>query len=271
MLINGASQNSIPANDRSVSFGDGVFTTFRIINGKIQYLAAHLQRLKTGCDALAIKNVAWVELELELAELAQQATETLMVGKAIITRGQGGRGYDSASVANPLRILSCSAFPLHVKTWREQGICLVWADLQLGIQPALAGHKTLNRLEQVLAKQELLAKGAAEGVFCNSNGNVVEACAANLFWRVGNVIYTPDLSLSGVNGIMRQQVIKYCREQRIELYEVAVPCKQLLKVDEMFISNSLLGVVPVMALENKKFYSNEFCRLLQTELDPLRL
>lgn len=269
MLINGIPQTNLAATDRAVSFGDGIFTTFRIIAGQVQHLEAHLNRLKAGCNALALREVDWQALESEMKQVANRADSPLAVGKSIISRGQGGRGYSPDGVGQATRIVGAFAFPSHVETWRQQGISLVQGKLKLAIQPLLAGHKTLNRLEQVLAKQELIEQGAVEGVFCDTQGYVVECNAANLFWRKGDRLYTPNLSQSGVAGVMRAQVMAYCEKHHAQVEEVQALPATLEEADELFLCNSILGPIPVTHLDTKHYDSHFMCRLLQKELDPL--
>ncbi|GGA86939.1 aminodeoxychorismate lyase [Neiella marina] len=269
MWINGKQTDLVNAQQRAFSFGDGMFTTFRVSNGKVCHLAAHIERLRQGCEALAIGGLDWQRIEQEMNDVAATAESSLMVGKAIISRGQGGRGYSADGVSEPLRAIGLFAFPSHCQTWREQGVALAQADLQLGIQPMLAGHKTLNRLEQVLGKQELTAKGAVEGVFCDSLGYVVECNASNLFWRKGQDIYTPDLSMAGVNGVFRRLVMTFCKERNMPVQVVRVQPAVLAEADELFICNSVFGPVPVVSYQQQNYQSHFVCRLLQKELDAI--
>ncbi|MBD1388461.1 aminodeoxychorismate lyase [Neiella sp. HB171785] len=269
MWINGEQTDLVSAQQRAFSFGDGMFTTFRVIAGKIQHLSAHIERLQQGCQALAIAGLDWPQIEQQMVAAAATAESPLMVGKAIISRGQGGRGYAAEGVTEPLTTVALFAFPNHCQPWREQGVALIQADLQLGIQPLLAGHKTLNRLEQVLGKQELASKGAVEGVFCDSQGYVIECNASNLFWRKGQTIYTPDLSMAGVNGVFRRLVMAFCEERNMPVHVVRVQPAVLAEADEMFLCNSVFGPVPVISFEQQHYQSHFVCRLLQKELDPI--
>lgn len=269
MLINGTVDTSLSALDRAVSFGDGLFTTFRIVSKQVQHLDAHLNRLRSGCKALGIDEVDWSALQLEIEQIAAEAGSELAVGKAIISRGQGGRGYSPEGVGKATRIVGQFAFPSHVATWREHGVGLVQGKLQLATQPLLAGHKTLNRLEQILGKQELIAQGEVEGVFCDLEGYIVECNAANLFWRKGEQLFTPDLSSSGVTGIMRALVMDFCQQHHAPVQVVRALPAELEDADELFLCNSIFGPVPVTRFVDKQYDSHFMCRLLQKELDPL--
>ncbi|MDU7188227.1 MAG: aminodeoxychorismate lyase, partial [Klebsiella sp.] len=147
-LINGAESETLAVNDRSVQFGDGCFTTARIVRGRVQLLSAHLARLQKACEQLFIPYDDWALLAQEMAHLAQPHQDGVL--KVIITRGAGGRGYSAAGCVNPVRILSVSPWPEHYLRWREEGISVTLSPVRLGRNPSLAGLKHLNRLEQVL-------------------------------------------------------------------------------------------------------------------------
>ena len=180
-LINGAESETLAVNDRGVQFGDGCFTTARILRGQVQLLSAHLARLQTTCEKLFIPYDDWALLAQEMARLAQPHQDGVL--KVIITRGAGGRGYSAAGCVNPTRILSVSPRPAHYLRWREEGISLSLSPVRLGRNPSLAGLKHLNRLEQVLIRSHLEQTDADEALVLDSDGWLTECCAANVFWR----------------------------------------------------------------------------------------
>lgn len=187
-LLNGAWANVLPVNDRGVQFGDGCFTTARIVAGQVQFLNAHLTRLQTTCKKLFIPFNDWELLAGEMARLAQPHSDGVL--KAIITRGVGGRGYSAAGCVNPSRILSVSPYPAHYHRWRKEGISVSLSPVQLGCNPLLAGLKHLNRLEQVLIRSHLEQTDADEALVLDSEGWLTECCAANIFWRTGFDVFT---------------------------------------------------------------------------------
>lgn len=187
-LINGTKSETLAVNDRSVQFGDGCFTTARIVSGQVQLLSAHLTRLQTACKTLFIPYSDWARLAQEMAYLAQCHQDGVL--KVIITRGAGGRGYSAASCVNPVRILSVSPWPAHYLRWREEGISVTLSPVKLGRNPSLAGLKHLNRLEQVLIRSHLEQTDADEALVLDSDGWLTECCAANVFWRQGFDVFT---------------------------------------------------------------------------------
>lgn len=259
-LINGTWQDSLPANDRAIQFGDGCFTTARVVNGQVQMLDAHLQRLRQGCERLTLTQPDWSCLAGEMKSLAQ--TSPLGVLKVILTRGAGGRGYSAAGCQQPARILSLSAFPGFYSQWREEGIDLTLSPVRLGRNPALAGIKHLNRLEQVLIRAHLEQTPAHEALVLDSEGWLTECCAANLFWRKGNRVFTPYVDQAGVNGIMRQHILTLLHASRWDVKEARETPETLKEADELLICNALLPVAPVRRAEGVEYASRELYEFL---------
>ncbi|MXG37568.1 aminodeoxychorismate lyase, partial [Escherichia coli] len=146
-------QENLPASDRATQFGDGCFTTARIIDGQVCLLDAHIRRLQTACETLMIPFQHWGTLRREMSQLVSEKSSGVL--KVIISRGSGGRGYSGASCENPTRILSVSAYPAQYESWRKDGVTLTLSPIRLGRNPTLAGIKHLNRLEQVLIRTHL--------------------------------------------------------------------------------------------------------------------
>ncbi|MFC0139249.1 aminodeoxychorismate lyase [Erwinia mallotivora] len=259
--INGQPQEYVAAGDRAVQFGDGCFTTARVINGKIMALKAHLQRLALGCERLQIRSPDWVALRHEMLVAASTRSDAVL--KVIISRGQGGRGYSALGCGQPGRILMLSDYPAHYHRLRQTGVKLTLSSIRLGRNPLLAGIKHLNRLEQVLIRAELDQTDADEALVLDTDGMLVECCAANLFWRTGEQVFTPVLTDSGVNGIQRQQVIFLLSEQGISVREVRRPPEVLAEADELFITNALMPVLPVAQIDQKTYCARQLFNLIQ--------
>lgn len=247
-LINGQWQSDILASDRAIQFGDGCFTTARILAGTICHQQAHLYRLQQACEALLITEVDWQTLTEEMRMLAGEVADGVL--KVILSRGSGGRGYSASHCDNPTRILSVFSRPAFYDSWRERGIKLALSPIRLGQNPALAGIKHLNRLEQVLIRTHLERTDAEEALVLDSEGRLVECCAANLFWRKGEQVFTPCVNKSGVNGTMRQHIIACLDNSRWRCEQVSEPLETLANADEVLICNALMPVIPVRQAEN---------------------
>jgi 4-amino-4-deoxychorismate lyase len=259
--INGQQHDAIAVSDRGLQFGDGCFTTARIVDGKIDLLAWHIERMQQAAQRLMLPTVDWLALEREMIHAAESIS--LGVVKAILTRGSGGRGYSPAGCEHPTRIISRSAYPQHYLSWREQGITLALSPIPLSRNPLLAGLKHLNRLEQVLIRTHLDQTSADEALVLDTEGYLVECCAANLFWRKGKTVFTPDLSQSGVTGLMRRRVIELLSGTEYLLREVSEPLTTLADADELLVSNALLPLLPVNTAQSWRYHSRQLYEFLR--------
>lgn len=264
MLINGVSTEALSARDRGLAYGDGHFTTMEVREGQVVWWPDHLARLQQASSRLGFATVPWEQLAEEVAQLASGQAQAVV--KVVLTRGSGGRGYDGANCNSPTRIVSLADYPAHYQGWRQDGIEALICQQLLGDAPMLAGLKTLGRLEQVLLKSELASRGGVEGIVLNSRGFLVEGVSANLFWRRGKTVFTPDLSRGGVDGIMRRRVMKMLKQMGIELRVVEAPLESLWQAEEVWLTNTLMGIVPVTGIRDLHYPSPVLIRRLQERL-----
>lgn len=250
-LINGESRHCIDISDRGLQYGDGLFETIEVIAGKPLFLSRHLQRLQQGCQILLIP---CPDLNLLSAE-AQQICEGTEQGvlKLMLTRGSGGRGYRQPPEISPSRICSLHPHPGYTDQLYRQGINLRFCDKRLAINPDLAGIKHLNRLEQVLARAEWQDDEIHEGLMLDSEGYVVEGTMSNLFWVENGQLRTPMLDRCGIRGVLRALVIELAHAAGIEVLETRIGASRLLQADEIFVTNSLIGIWPVKQLLRQRF------------------
>ncbi|MGD8106466.1 aminodeoxychorismate lyase [Pantoea sp. FN0302] len=253
--INGEQQQQIAVSDRALHYGDGCFTTARLQQGKIAWLEAHLQRLQEAASVLMIRDVDWPGLkqEMEIAAASWQQDDGVL--KVILSRGSGGRGYSGTGCHQPVRIIMLFAAPGHYAALSESGVRLMTSPVRLGINPQLAGIKHLNRLEQVLIRTQLEQSGADEALVLDTEGKLVECCAANLFWRKRNQLYTPAVSGAGVDGIMRRRIIALARQHGYVCQVVREEPQTLADADEVFISNALMPLLPVRQIDSWHYQS----------------
>ncbi|CNI23786.1 4-amino-4-deoxychorismate lyase [Yersinia frederiksenii] len=253
--INGVEQSLISASDRSVQFGDGCFTTARVSRGRVVWLDKHILRLQQATERLLMPAVNWNALTKEMVEAANHTEDGVL--KIIISRGTGGRGYSGTACQHPTRIISLSDYPTQYNSWRERGIVLALSPVPLARSPLLAGIKHLNRLEQVLIRAHLEHTEADEALVLDTEGMLVECCAANLFWRKGDEIFTPDLSQSGVDGIMRQRIIACLAALGRSVAIVAQPPAVLADADEVILCNALMPILPVSRTHEREYHSRQ--------------
>ncbi|QUM83931.1 MULTISPECIES: aminodeoxychorismate lyase [unclassified Moritella] len=243
MIINGSVSQDVAIADRGFNFGDGHFTTIKIAAGQALLLDLHLARLQQACAVLAIEFTEWDEL---VAAITQQAL-ALQGGvlKVTITRGEGGRGYGTLDCSSANWFLQHRSIPAQYSEWARVGIELMLCQYQQTVNPVLAGLKTLNRLDQVMIKQELDANGMADGLVCSTDGYVIETSVANVFWVIGDKIYTPSTKRSGIEGVMKTHILNLLNKLGLTLKTGDYTITDVLGADEVFITNSVMEVVPV--------------------------
>jgi len=187
--------------------------------------------------------------------------------KLILTRGSGGRGYAPPEDAEPTLVLL--RYPQRIPTMSDAqtGIVVRLCDLRLARQPVLAGIKHLNRLEYVLARAEWREPTIAEGLLFDTQGELVEAVASNVFLVQAGRLRTPYLDQCGVAGVMRAEVLACAERLGVAAEETRLCLDDVLCADEVFLTNSLHGIRPVRALHGyREWAAGELTQRLQHEL-----
>ncbi|MGL1957512.1 MAG: aminodeoxychorismate lyase [Colwellia sp.] len=256
--INGKQVTTISVNDRGLSYGDGLFTTAKIVNGKVLKLNEHINRLLGGCMQLQFNAPNRERLKQQLTIAAKNFP--LAVLKVVITAGCGGRGYSRQSVESNRKentvIVMVHDYPKHYDKLAKTGISLGISQQKIGINPMLSGLKHLNRLEQVMLRAELDQRDEDDLVVVNVNEHVIEATSANLFWLKCGQLYTPELTFSGVNGLVRQAILQ---QYNVIIAQAYLP--ELAQADALFICNSVMGIMPVRQYNGSKLSINAVLEL----------
>lgn len=245
--VNGQQKTDISITDRGLAYGDGIFTTAKIINGKVILLDKHIDRLAHGCQRLKIYAPSRQRLMDQLQSTAK--SYSLAVLKVIITAGDGGRGYSRLGLNDNTTnlIIMVSDFPNHYQALAQRGIDLGDSKQQIATSSMLGGIKHLNRLEQVLLRAELDERIEDDLVVTNCQDNVIEATCSNLFYWFNEQLCTPDVSTSGVDGIIRQEII--ANNPQVSVCQTNLD--DLKQAQAMFICNSLMGIMPVKTYNNR--------------------
>jgi len=253
ILINGQQLDSISVLDRGFNFGDGVFETMAMRQGRITLWQDHWQRLTLGCEKLSIHIPDKDLIEDEINLLTKNNKKCVI--KLIVTRGVGDRGYLYSNNQTPSRVLIQSDFPSYPPDNISNGVHARYCDTAISENKNLAGIKHLNRLEQILARNEWHDNKYQEGFMLNHNGHIIEGTMSNVFIVKDGSISTPDLSLCGVAGVMRKNIISIAQENGITICEKTVDKIELENADEVFISNSLFGIWPVTQIDTNNNYT----------------
>ena len=266
ILVNGKHGDLLSVTDRGLAYGDGLFETIAVHGGKPQLLDLHWQRLAQGCDRLRIPmpDLSCLQQDLDIL-LADAATSNASgcVIKVIITRGSGGRGYRIPDEIEVTRIAMRMDWPYGDDT-QADGIQCIVCNTRLSPQPALAGVKHLNRLEQVLARSEWTDDKIAEGLMLCNRGNIIEGTMSNVFFvNRDSVLMTPDLSACGIAGVKRENVLRLAKEAGMQVVISDIDQSRLAEFDEVFVTNSLIGIWPVTAIDEMIYDIGPVTRKLQ--------
>ncbi|MEI6895024.1 MAG: aminodeoxychorismate lyase [Colwellia sp.] len=245
--VNGQQQTDITITERGLAYGDGIFTTAKIVNGKVVLLEKHIERLLLGCNKLKLNLPLNINLNEQLKFVSKTYSKAVL--KVMITAGSGGRGYSRVGLNENSTniIIMVSDFPTHYEGIAQKGIHLGDSEQCIATSSMLGGIKHLNRLEQVLLRVELDERHEDDLVVTNCQGQVIEVTSANLFYWLDGRLCTPEISTSGVDGIIRQVIIanipqvKVCQTQVVDLQQA----------QGIFICNSLMGIIPVKTYNSR--------------------
>lgn len=246
--------------DRGLNYGDGLFETIKAVSGLPLFLSLHLERLKSGSSVLGLSAASLRPL---MADIRSGVIERLLrsnglsTGSAYIrvtvTRGIDAGGHLPARRPQPTTIIRTR--PLDEKTYQLREKKGVSAVLIRGLIPAIPGVKTLNYLPNVLGKSEASRRKADEGIFTDSRDHVSEGTSSNLFIVEKGILKTPPIEARGnfcvLAGITRRCALELARANGIKAREAIITTKRLAECDEAFLTNSIVGIVPLVSIDGK--------------------
>ena len=247
----------IPADDRGFLLGDGLFETLLAIDGELQALAAHLDRLDRGCAVLGLP----APDRAKAVELMRQALVEQGPGRAAVrltlSAGSGGRGLDRPASVTPRLVAGAAASARPVGPAR-----LVTSSVRRNAESPASRLKTLAYLDNVLARREALGGGADEALMLNTRGEVACGAAANIFWLREGRLFTPALTCGVLDGIVRAAVIEAAARIGVEVLEVAAGPGELAGAEAVFLTNSLMGVRAVEDLDGEAYTASDLVQRL---------
>lgn len=245
----------VTAANRGLAYGDGLFETMRVHRGALPLWPRHLARLRDGAQRLGIGLPDMAFIEARMAEMIGGVDACVL--KLLLTRGDGGRGYAPPADAQPVWQLSLHPLP----AMPTAGLRLHACELRLAIQPALAGIKHCNRLEQVLARIEVARASCDEGVLQDSEGRVVCATAANLLAHRNGRWLTPPVARCGVAGVLRGWLLAQGLVEEAEL-----TAGEVEDADALALCNAVRGILPVSLLGARNWAAHPALTELQARL-----
>jgi branched-chain amino acid aminotransferase len=257
----------VPVFDRGFLYGDGLFETIRVTDGKPCRWMRHLARLERGADFLRIR------VPMEAGELLARVHELIAINampdaivRLVLSRGSGPRGYSPRDAGAPSLVISTHPRSIHDDT-RPPRWALVTSRVRVAPDDPLTRFKTCNRLPYVMARMEAEELGADDALLLNSRGQVIDSSCANLFWSKGGVIHTPTIASGALDGITRAALIETAALVGIQTCECDVLPRQLLQSDGVFLTLSTLGVVEVRSIDGEPVPTDPIIQQLRTALE----
>ncbi len=240
--------------DHGLLYGDGVFEGIRAYNGRIFELRKHIDRLFKSAKAILLRIPMTVD---ELCEAVRATCEVNGIEdgyiRLLVTRGEGSLGLNPESRKHPSVIVIASGIQLYPKEYYEHGLTIVTAptvrNLQNAINPAI---KSLNYLNNILAKIEASSAGCEEAIMLNSEGFVAECTGDNLFILSENMLATPPLAAGALYGITRNVVMDLARSEGLEVVEKNISRYDVFVADECFLTGTGAEVVPVVKVDQRE-------------------
>jgi len=239
--------------DHGLLYGDGVFEGIRIYNGRVFKLEEHIIRLYESARSICL-TIPLSREEMEQATLQTVAENGLRDGyiRLVITRGAGSLGLNPYQCPKAGVIIIASTITLYPKERYEKGLNLITCATRRPTPAALSPQvKSLNYLNNVMAKIEAIQAGCEEGIMLNEQGYVAECTGDNLFLVKDGQVVTPPISAGGLNGITRQTAIDLLAEMGISCQEVMLTRHDVFTADECFLTGTAAEVIPAVQLDRR--------------------
>jgi len=269
--VDGKLADSLPLPDRGLAFGDGLFETILLVDGKPVLVEFHRQRLAAGARRLNFQSVSEgfdqaLELACDAAADVHRSrhadTSEARALRITVTRGEGPRGYAPPAQGKPRIVSQLSSLAPEILTWQAPARLGV-SSIGLSTQPLLAGIKHLNRLEQVLAATQCREQGLDEALMCDQQGAVISVVAGNLFVVSDGCLLTSPLVQCGVAGTRRRAIIeRWAPALGLDVQQQQISVQQCREADELLFCNSLQGVRGVAQLAGRSWTGNPVARAL---------
>jgi branched-chain amino acid aminotransferase len=240
-------------------YGDGVFEGLRSYGGKVFRLDEHLTRLYESAKAI------WLQIPIAIDAMAKAVNETLRVNnlsdayiRLVVTRGAGSLGLDPNKTSDPQIIIIADKISLYPQEYYEKGLSIVTASTIRNHAAALSPRiKSLNYLNNILAKIEGLQAGCIEALMLNAKGEVAECTGDNIFLIRHKQLLTPPIDAGILEGVTREAVMELARSQKIEVREIALTRHDVYVAEECFLTGTAAEVIPVVKVDNRVIGNGE--------------
>jgi branched-chain amino acid aminotransferase group I len=246
-------EGSISTGDRGFLYGDGIFETLRSYKGEPFKLTEHLERMRCSAEKLRIS------FEYTNAEISESITKLLEKNsvqdayiRITLSRGEGGSGLQMSDGLRSTILIQVKSFKPYENELYDKGMSLSVSGHKRSTSCPISCHKTTNLLTSILLKEEAKNKSANEAIVINTDEYVAECVVSNIFMVNNGSVVTPSLDTNILPGITRKTALDICHNSGIPAREERFKIEALIKADEVFITNSLMEIMPVSVIEDSK-------------------
>ena len=239
--------------DHGYLYGDGVFEGIRAYNGIIFKLREHLDRLYRSAHMIMLE-IPLAKVKMQEAIIATMKANNLKDAyiRVVVSRGEGDLGLDPRKCKNPNVVIITDKIVLYPQELYDKGMEIITVPTRRNIPEAVNPQiKSLNYLNNILAKIEAINSGYQEAVMLNHDGLVVECTGDNIFILKENVLLTPPAYLGALKGITRDTVIELARKKGIEVKEDVITRYDLYNAQECFLTGTAAEIVPVVKIDGR--------------------
>ncbi|HRZ86998.1 MAG TPA: branched-chain-amino-acid transaminase [bacterium] len=262
----------ISVYDHGLLYGDGVFEGITFYNGKIFRLAQHIRRLYESAQTIMLK------IPLSFGKMIEDVKKTVELSglkngyiRLIVTRGEGNLGLNPFTCQQPQVIIIADKIALYPKELYATGLNVITVPTLRTPSEAMSPRvKSLNYLNNIMAKMEAINAGADEALMLNANGFVAECAGDNIFTVKDNAVYTPGPSAGILKGVTRDAVIELAEKNGLMVYEIDMSRHDIYNADECFLTGSAAEIVPVIKLDGRTIGSGKPGPVTKTLLEQFK-
>ncbi len=262
-----ASEARISVFDHGFLYGDGIYETMRAYKGSVFMLDEHIQRLRRSASFLGLKifpNNKKIKSAIYKTLNANSLRNAYV--RLTVSRGEGPIGLDPALCKKPTFIVIAKKFKEYPGLYYEGGIKLITSSVRRNLKEALNPQiKSLNFLNNILAKIEAKKKGAYEALMLNAGGHLAEGTISNIFFVRDDVLCTPSVDCGILDGITRNIILDLAQKNNVKIKEGKFKKENLYDASEVFITNTTMEVMPVCSVDKVQYEVGTITKLLHRE------
>lgn len=259
-----SSEAKVSVFDHGFLYGDGIYETMRVYDGVAFMMEEHLERLYRSASFICLdipKKIPDIKIAIYETLQANKLSEAYL--RVTVSRGHGPLGLDPDLCKFPTFVVMANEFKNYPKSYYEEGIKLISASVRRNLKEALNPQiKSLNFLNNILAKIEAKQKDAYEAIMLNASGHLTEGTISNIFFVMDGVLCTPSVECGILDGITRAIVIDLAIKNGVEVKEGQFKLKDLYSASEVFITNTTMEVMPISRVDDVNFKVGDVSRLL---------